>query len=133
MSEQRHAVSRRASAERPQETVRRPPRHAGRPRSLGTKLTEDEHAVIVAAAGTQRVSEWVRHTVLAAAVAEPADGIILAELLALRAIVLTLQFSAAAGEPITAEAMQRLIDRADRDKLPKAHARLAAPSTRRSS
>ena len=87
----------------------------------------------MAAAGTQRVSAWVRHAVLAAAVAEPADRVILAELLALRAILLTWHFTVAVGEPLTPDAMQRLMDRADQDKLLKARERLAAPSTRRSS
>jgi hypothetical protein len=113
--------------------VRPTRRPARRPRSVGTKLTEDEYAGIAAAAGTLTISEWVRATVLVAATGEPAERVILAELLALRAILLTLHFAVAAGEGLTAEAMQRLIDRADQDKLAKAQARLATPSTRRPS
>jgi hypothetical protein len=71
--------------------------------------------------------------VLVAATGEPAERVILAELLALRAILLTLHFGVATGERLTTEAMQRLIDRADQDKLAKAQARLAMPSTRRPS
>ena len=129
MSSARKIVSRRELADHTNRSVRRARRHPGRPRSVGTKVTDDEYAVIAAATGEQRISEWVRHTALAAATSEPADRVILAELLALRAILLTLHFTVAAGQAVTGEAMQRLIDRADQDKLLKAQARLAAPST----
>jgi hypothetical protein len=43
----------------------------------------------------------------------------MAELLALRAILLNVLFKLANGEKPTAEEMQRLIDRADSDKLKK--------------
>ena len=42
----------------------------------------------------------------------------LAELLALRAILLNLHFHLCSGTPVTAETMQRLIERADQDKAP---------------
>lgn len=106
---------------------------ARRSRSVGTKVTDAEYAAIATAAGEQRISEWVRHAVLAAATCEPADHVILAELIAMRAILLTLHFTEAAGEALTTEAMQRLIERADQDKLRKAQERLATPSTRRRS
>ena len=47
------------------------------------------------------------------------------ELVALRAILLNVLFKLANGEKPTAEEMQRLIDRADSDKLKKARERLA--------
>lgn len=124
-------VSHQESTEPAAGRVQRPQRHTGRPRSVGTKLTEAEYAVIATAAGEQPISGWVRHAVLTAAASESADRVILAELLALRAILLTLHFTVAAGEGLTREAMQRLIDRADQDKLAKAQTRLATPSTRR--
>ena len=49
---------------------------------------------------------------------------LMAELVALRAILLNVLFKQAKGEPLTAEEMQRLIDRADSDKLRKARERL---------
>jgi hypothetical protein len=51
---------------------------------------------------------------------------LLAEVLALRTILLNLHFTVAKGEAITAEGMQAIIERADRDKAKKATERLAA-------
>jgi hypothetical protein len=48
----------------------------------------------------------------------------MAELVALRAILLNVLFKQANGQTLTAEEMQRLIDRADSDKLRKARERL---------
>ena len=53
---------------------------------------------------------------------------LMAELVALRAILLNVLFKQAKGEPVTAEEMQRLIDRADSDKLRKARERLEQAS-----
>jgi hypothetical protein len=50
---------------------------------------------------------------------------LMAELVALRTILLNVLFKLANGEKPTAEEMQRLIDRADSDKLRKARERLA--------
>jgi hypothetical protein len=55
----------------------------------------------------------------------PGDKTNRAELVALRAILLNVLFKLANGEKPTAEEMQRLIDRADSDKLKKARERLA--------
>lgn len=55
----------------------------------------------------------------------------MAELLALRAILLNLHFAVCSGEPVTAETMRRLIDRADQDKLQHAQERLASADARR--
>ena len=108
----------------------RPSRHLSRTRSVGTKVTDDEYTAIASAAGTQRISEWLRRVALTTAAAEPAERVLLGELLALRAILLTLHFSVAAGEQrLTREAMQRLIDRADHDKDLRAQMRLAAPAS----
>jgi hypothetical protein len=49
---------------------------------------------------------------------------VMAELVALRAILLNMMFKQANGQTLTAEEMQRLIDRADSDKLRKARERL---------
>jgi 2-iminoacetate synthase ThiH len=48
----------------------------------------------------------------------------MAEVVALRAILLNVLFKQANGERLTSEEMQRLIERADSDKLKKARERL---------
>ena len=53
------------------------------------------------------------------------DGTV-GEVLALRKILLNLQFSVAAGEPVTRDRMLAWIEEADADKGEKARARLAA-------
>jgi hypothetical protein len=50
---------------------------------------------------------------------------LMAELVALRAILLNALFKLAKGQPLTAQEMQGLIDRADSDKLKKARERFA--------
>jgi len=98
-----------------------------RTKSIGTKVTAEEYDRIRELAGEQPVSEWVRVALLKAAADMPAvDSIVLAELLALRAILLNLHFHLCSGTPVTAETMQRLIERADQDKRQKVQARLAA-------
>jgi hypothetical protein len=98
-----------------------------RTKSIGTKVTAEEYDRIRELAGEQPVSEWVRVALLKAAADTPAvDSIVLAELLALRAILLNLHFHLCSGTPVTAETMQRLIERADQDKRQKVQARLAA-------
>ena len=97
-----------------------------RTKSIGTKVTPEEYARIHALAGEQPISEWVRAALLNAADASPVDSVVLAELLALRTILLNLHFHLCSGSPVTAETMQRLIERADQDKQQQAEARLTA-------
>ena len=101
-----------------------------RTKSIGTKVTPDEYARIQALAGEQPVSEWVRAALLKATDASPAGSIVLAELLALRTILLNLHFHLGSGTPVAAETMQRLIERADQDKYRQAEARLTAAHRR---
>ena len=83
------------------------------------------------------LSEWCRETLLASVNSHEEKSFnllstggvtgqqaLMAELVALRAILLNVLFKQAKGEPLTAEEMQRLIDRADSDKLRKARERL---------
>ena len=95
-----------------------------RTKSIGTKVTPEEYARIQALVGEQPVSEWVRAALLRATDASPTDSIVLAELLALRTILLNLHFHLCNGAPVTTETMQRLIERADEDKRQQAEARL---------
>ena len=101
-----------------------------RTKSIGTKVTPEEYARIQALAGEQPVSEWVRAVLLHAAQPPTADTTVLAEVLALRTILLNLHFHVCSGGVITAETMQRLIERADQDKYPQAQERLTTSSRR---
>ena len=102
-----------------------------RTKSIGTKVTPEEYDRIHALAGEQPISEWVRAALLKAAADPPAaDSIVLAEVLALRTILLNLHFHLSSGRPVTPDTMQRLIERADQDKRQQAEARLAAADRR---
>jgi hypothetical protein len=106
-----------------------------RTKTLGTKVSEEEFAQLEAAASERglTLSEWCREILLGSvngqgvksADSGRADQALMAELVALRAILLNVLFKLANGEKPTAEEMQRLIDRADSDKLKKARERLA--------
>jgi hypothetical protein len=96
-----------------------------RTKSLCTKVTEEEYARFERLAHGETLSEWTRTMLLKATATPPADQVILAELLAYRSIVLTLLFKIANRQPVTAEDMQRLIERADGDRVRRAHERLA--------
>lgn len=100
-----------------------------RPRSLGTKLTEVEYARVEAAALKAGVglSEWCRRAVLEFAErdgSQPAERVVLAELLSLRSVLLSVVFQTAKGQAVSEEEMRRLIERADREKHKKATALL---------
>ena len=100
-----------------------------RSRSLGTKLSEVEYARVEAAALKAGVglSEWCRRAVLDFAEREgsqPAEKVILAELLSLRSVLLSVMFQMSKGQALGEEEMRRLIERADREKHKKATALL---------
>jgi hypothetical protein len=107
-----------------------------RTRSAGAKVTEKEYAEIekLAASRGLNVGEWCRETLLARVngkepraatdCADTGQVAVMAELVALRAILLNVLFKLAKGQTLTAQEMQGLIDRADSDKLRKARERL---------
>jgi|ERR1700722_101278 hypothetical protein len=107
-----------------------------RTRSAGAKVTEKEYAEIEKLAESRglNVGEWCRETLLARVnsqepraatdCAGTGQVALMAELSALRAILLNVLFRQSNGERLTAEEMQRLVDRADSDKLRKARERL---------
>ena len=102
-----------------------------RRKSIGTKVSEEEYAQLEALAGGRAMSEWVREVLLReldGRQARPAEQTLLAEVLALRTILLNLHFAVAKGETLTAEAMQAIIERADASKAKKASERLAEAS-----
>ena len=97
-------------------------------------MSEEEFAQLEAAASERglTLSEWCRET-LNGQESKSADPggtghALMAELVALRAILLNVLFKLANGQTLTAEEMQRLIDRADSDKLKKARERLEQAS-----
>jgi hypothetical protein len=95
-----------------------------RTKCLSTKVTAEDYTRFEALAGEQRVSAWARDVLLHAAASKSIELTILGELLAVRTIVLNLHFALASGDTPTVDAMQRLIERADREKLGKALERL---------
>jgi hypothetical protein len=107
-----------------------------RTRTVSTKVTEEEFFGLEAQATECGVnlSEWVRETLLASVDGQEQGAgtgcvgtghvALMAELSALRAILLNVLFRQSNGERLTAEEMQRLVDRADSDKFRKARERL---------
>ncbi len=101
-----------------------------RTKGLSTKLTDDEYAELERAAGTQTIGTWARDALLLAARRSPAEAVVVAEVLALRTILLNLHYAQFAGEAVTSERMQQLIERADRDRFTRATARVAEAAAR---
>ena len=97
-----------------------------RSKQLNTRLTAEEYAAVERAAGGDPLSECARTVLVSGAkTSRPDASVVLAEILALRSLTLNLLYRIGSGQPITAEDMQRLIDRADAEKGAKAAARLA--------
>ena len=100
-----------------------------RTKSISTKVTDEEYAQFEALAGEQTISEWARDVLLEATEPNTAEQTVLAEVLALRTILLNMHFAVSQGQTLTAEEMRELIQRADQDKLRKARERLAEAAT----
>ena len=100
-----------------------------RTKSISTKVTDEEYALFEASAGEQTISEWAREVLLKATKSNAGEQTMLAEVLALRTILLNVHFAVSQGQTLTAEEMQQLIARADQDKLSKARQRLAEATT----
>jgi hypothetical protein len=106
-----------------------------RTKSIGFKVSEEEYARLekAARAGGCTLGEWCRRVVLENAggqeIKPTGTGVetraVMAEVVALRAILLNVLFKVSNGQRLTEEEMQRLIDRADSDKRKKARERLA--------
>lgn len=108
-----------------------------RTKSVGTKVSEAEFALLEerARGAGLRLAEWVREALLSAP-AEPGAGfgpdsgeVALAEVLALRSLLLNLHFRAAKGEPVPEAEMRSLIERADSVKMQRARERMEAVRT----
>ena len=100
-----------------------------RTKSISTKVTDEEYALFEALAGEQTISEWVRDVLLKATKPNTGEQTVLAEVLALRTILLNIHFAVSQGRTLAAEEMQQLIERADQNKLSKARQRLAEAAT----
>jgi hypothetical protein len=100
-----------------------------RAKSISTKVTDEEYAQFEALAGEQTISEWARDVLLKTTKSNAGEQAVLAEILALRTILLNLHYAVSQGQTLTAEEMQRLIERADQNKLSKARQRLAETAT----
>jgi hypothetical protein len=100
-----------------------------RTKSISTKVTEAEYTQFEALAGDQTISEWARATLLRAAKPSAAEQTIVAELLALRMILMNILFTIANQELLTSTAMDDIIKRADAGKVAKATERLTRATT----
>ena len=100
-----------------------------RTKSVSTKVTDEEYAQFEALAGEQTLSEWARDVLLKATKPNAGEQTVLAEILALRTILLNIHFAISQGQTLTAAEMRQLIERADQTKLSKARQRLAEAAT----
>jgi hypothetical protein len=95
-----------------------------RTRSISTKVTDAEYEVVARLAAPLTISEWARSILLGTAQPDPIAVVVVAEMLAVRMILLNLHFALANGDTVTRDQMQTIIDLADQKKWSKAHARL---------
>ena len=104
-----------------------------RNRTVGSKVSESEYAQLAAIAEREGVTlgEWCREVLLAqvnaaqGVVATAAEQTLLAEVVALRAILLNALYKLAPQEDLTDQDLDRLIERADMERFHRAKQRLA--------
>jgi len=104
-----------------------------RNRTVGSKMTESEYEQLAAVAEREGLTlgEWCREVLLARAKTNEGrkpvatEQTLLAELVALRTILLNALFKLGQGDAFTAEEMQQLIERADGERFDRAQERLA--------
>lgn len=100
-----------------------------RTKSIGVRVAEADFVRLQALADAEGrpLSEWCREILLERAAGRQPNGqepVALAEVLALRTIILNLFYALSRGEGITGEGMQEIIQRADAEKIKKARERL---------
>ena len=110
-------------------------KHALRTKSVGTKVSEAELRVLEshADAAGLTLSAWVRDVLLGSSVemgTMAAERAILAEMLAMRAIILNFILELSARQPLTEEVSRELIAWADSNKMRRALEILAQSSAR---
>jgi hypothetical protein len=113
-----------------------PVNETSRARSIATRLTEAEFCEVEAAAADagKKVAEWLREAALAHARAGPeeqTDRILLAEIMAMRALMLNL-FAKASQGPLSTEDIRKMSAYADSIKEQKAEELLAQRRHRKS-
>ena len=99
-----------------------------RTRSVTARVTDAEYATFQQLAGERGLGEWAREMLRHEAGRTYFEEAVLAELLALRAIVLNVQYAVANGTAPSAATMREFIAHADEDKLLNARDHLAAAS-----
>jgi hypothetical protein len=101
-----------------------------RVKSISTKVSHEEFAALEARARAENLtlSEWVREALLSALPESGPDSgeVALAEILALRSLLLNLHFRAGKGESVAEPEMRGLIERADGVKMQRARERMEA-------
>lgn len=105
-----------------------------RNRTVGSKVSESEYAQLAAVAEREGITlgEWCREVLLArvhaaqGVVATAAEQTLLAEVVALRAILLNALYKLVPQEDLTDQDLDRLIERADMERFHRAKQRLAA-------
>jgi hypothetical protein len=106
-----------------------------RTKTVGTRVTEDESAALeqMAEAQGQSFSEWVRNVLLAQLNLQvsPAEQLLLAEIIALRNIMVNLAYAHNLGEQLSLEDIHKLLAEADAGKFRKALQRLQRGGTER--
>lgn len=106
-----------------------------RTRTVSTKVTEEEFVGLEARAlnGGVNLGEWVREELLERLKPEEVVGndTLLAELMALRTIVINLAAAQVLGQPMSQEKIQELIDHADRERFRRAGERIGEARNRR--
>ena len=110
-------------------------KHALRTKSVGTKVSEAELRVLESRADAAglTLSAWVRDVLLGSSVemgTMAAERAILAEMLAMRAIILNFILKLSARQPLTEEVSRELIAWADSNKMRRALEILAQSSAR---
>jgi mobilization protein NikA len=110
-------------------------KRALRTKSVGTKVSEAELRVLEsrAAAAGLTLSEWVRDVLLGSSVdagTMAAERAILAEMLAMRSILLNFLLKLSMRQPITEQISRELITWADENKMKRALEILAKSSAR---
>ena len=108
-----------------------------RNRTVGSKMTESEYEQLVAVAERDGLTlgEWCRAVLLARANANVGknpstpEQTLLAEVMALRTILLNALFKLAQGAVLTTEELDRLIERADGERFERAQERFAEVPT----
>src|SRR6266550_357818 len=108
-----------------------------RNRTVGSKMTESEYEKLVTVAEREGLTlgEWCREVLLAQACTNEGtrpiaiERTLLAEMMALRAILLNALFKLAQGTVLTTEELDRLIERADGERVERAQERIAEAPT----